>query len=949
MAAAPSEEIEHCADPRAANRLIERLRARGDGAERLEEDPGLLSAVIAVGAASPYLSRICNSRAEALDVMGDLGTRPALLGGSAPDRRDLRVSGEYRSAGDRVGDVPSARERVLRFKDLELLRIAARDLLGLDSLEGVVSDLSRLADDILAEACRAGATHRAGTGKETGTVDRALTVVAMGKLGAEELNYASDIDVMLVGDADPRPVLAVARSGWRVDLDLRPEGRSGSLIRSLDSYLAYWDRWASTWEFQALLKARVAAGDKDLGARWAEAADARVWSRAFGADELREVRSMKRQAEADVARRGLTDRELKTGRGGIRDIEFAVQLLQMVHGRADPALRVTGTVGALCALAAGGYVERRDADALVESYRWLRTVEHRLQLAEGQPAHAVPSTLEARTRLARTLGFRDRASGSAAAQFDGELRFHQANVRAIHERLFFRPLLEAFTAVPAPPALGPSAAEDRLAAFGFSDADRTRQAVRELTAGFTRSSQLWQQLLPLVLEWLSESPNPDLGLHGLRALADNRHARDQVIAVVRESAEAARQLCLFLGTGAGFARDLLRNPDLLRRPDFLTSSITPDSQRAPHRNEGAPTGSEGGKSSSGIAERAGRSLAWRQGLRRQREGLQALRRSEELAIAARDVLGGADVGRTGRDLSELADAILRSAVDIVDPDAPLAVIAMGRLGGRELSYASDLDVMLVHDPGEDGSDPTSPAVSQTAAHTLLHLLNGETPAMRVYTLDTSLRPEGRQGPVVRSLESYATYYRRWAHTWERQALLRGRVVAGDEEVGRRYAELARAFVWDTALTEEDVRTIRRTKARIEAERIPPGEDPQFHLKLGRGSLSDVEWTVQLLQLQHRVVATGTLEALGGLQAAGAVSTADAAVLAGAFRFCQHTRNRLTLVRGSPADALPGAGSDLTALARSLGTSATDLREEYRRVTRRSRRVMERLFYDRQEP
>ncbi|MCU4187437.1 hypothetical protein K6U06_23975 [Acidiferrimicrobium sp. IK] len=936
MVWAPAEEVEYSADPRAAGRLVERLRARDDAtAERLDRDGRLVEAVVAVGAASPYLSRICNARPGAIDVLADLDTRPQLAGADP--------------GGPGVAGVAGAVAQAARMKDLEMLRIAARDLLGIDPLEEVVAALSRLADDILTLACRAGAPNGG------------LAVIAMGKLGAEELNYASDIDVMLVGDADPRPVLAVARAGWRVDLDLRPEGRAGPLIRSLDSYVAYWDRWAHTWEFQALLKARAAAGNADMGARWAQEAGSRVWSRAFGTDELRQVREMKRRAEAEVARRGLADRELKTGRGGIRDIEFAVQLLQMVHGRGDPSLRVRGTVGALRALAAGGYVEAGDADALVASYRWLRTVEHRLQLTEGQPAHALPGGVEARTRLARTLGFRDSPSRRALDEFDAAMRSHQANVRALHERLFFRPLLEAFTAAPAGPALDPAAVEDRLAAFGFSDAARTRQAIRELTAGFSRSSRLWQQLLPLVLEWLSESPDPDLGLLGLRALTDNPHARDQVISVVRESAEAARQLCLFLGTGAGFTRDLLRSPDLLRRPGFLAGPDPgpgpdasgpggaggpggPDSAGGPGRAGSAGSAGGPGSAADEAAERARRSLAWRRGGRQQQEGLQALRRSEELAIAARDVLGGADVEATGRDLSALADAILIAAVGLVEPEVPFAVVAMGRLGGRELSYASDLDVLLVHDPGPAGDAPAQSA-AQAAAQALLHLVNGETPAMRVYTLDTSLRPEGRQGPVVRSLESYATYYRRWAHTWERQALLRGRFVAGDEGLGRRYAELARSFVWDRSLTDDDIRVIRRTKARIEAERIPAGEDPQFHLKLGRGSLSDIEWTTQLLQLRHGVAATGTLDAIAALEAAGVLDPADAEVLSGSFRFCQHTRNRLTLVRGAPADALPSAGAHLSVLARSLGTTATELREEYRRTTRRCRRVVERLFYD----
>ena len=214
----------------------------------------------------------------------------------------------------------------------------------------------------------------------------------------------------------------------------------------------------------------------------------------------------------------------------------------------------------------------------------------------------------------------------------------------------------------------------------------------------------------------------------------------------------------------------------------------------------------------------------------------------------------------------------------------------------------------------------------------------------LYDLDMSLRPEGRKGSLARSLKAYEGYYDRWAQVWERQALTRGRFVAGDPEVGRRFGELARVFLWGRPLSDDDVVEIRRMKARIERERVPAGEDPEFHLKLGPGGLSDVEWTVQLLQLRHGISAEGTLEALDALTAAGVMDAGDARVLAESYRFCETTRNRLYLVRGRPGDALPAPGHHLTSLARSLGTTASDLRDQYRRLTRRARRVTERLFY-----
>jgi glutamate-ammonia-ligase adenylyltransferase len=269
---------------------------------------------------------------------------------------------------------------------------------------------------------------------------------------------------------------------------------------------------------------------------------------------------------------------------------------------------------------------------------------------------------------------------------------------------------------------------------------------------------------------------------------------------------------------------------------------------------------------------------------------------------------------------------------------------MGRLGGRELAYNSDLDLLFVFDTPPDRRAEDAAGDAEATATALVRLLAGTTPATGMYRVDTALRPEGRQGPQARSIDAYAAYYERWAQVWERQALLRGRFIAGDARLGSRFATLASDFVWGRPVGAAEWRQIRRTKARIERERVPPHEDPKFHLKLGPGSLSDIEWTTQLLQLQHGVRQTGTIAALDTLVRGGVVTTADHQVLVEAYRFCEHTRNRLALVRDGSSDSLPTTGRHLTALARSLGTTASGLRDEYRRRTRRARRVVERLFY-----
>jgi glutamate-ammonia-ligase adenylyltransferase len=872
--------VERSAAPAGVAIALEQLGEPDPGLfGRLDADPALLDALVCVLGASRALTQLCRTDPYAIDVLADLDRR-------APAPR---------------GDA----DALVAWKRRELLRIAARDLTGRDGLEAVGGALSRMADDVWSGAWSA----------------PGVAVIAMGKYGGEELNYASDVDVMFVGEGDVRAELALARRCFRVDADLRPEGRNGPLVRTLDAFSVYWERWAQTWEFQALLKARPAGGDAALGARFASSAADVVWQRPFGADELREVRAMKARVEGEVHRKGLGERELKRGPGGIRDVEFAVQLLQLVHGAADPTLRSPNTLSALATLGAAGYVDPVDAGALAEAYRFLRAVEHRLQLWDEGQVHAIPTAGAALERLARTCGFRGTEEQAAVAAFLDELHRQQAIVRSIHERLFFRPLLEAFGPVTLTAGAVPAAAADRLAAFGFTDAARTRDALVELTRGLTRTSRLMQQTLPLLLQWLSESPDPDGGLLGLRSMATKHHQAEALVRMFRDAPDGARRLCLLLGSSRLVALGLERHPELVAdlADPSLPGPVTP----------------------AGVQAVMERTLSWRQPAQRAR-ALQRLREEQELAVATRDLLGRDGVADVGASLTALGEAVLDGALATARAttgvEVPVAVIAMGRFGGGELAYGSDLDVMVVHDGDTDDAE--------RLATELRRVLNGPTPSEGIWPTDFDLRPEGKQGPLSRSLAGFTEYYERWAATWERQALLRGRFAVGCTDLGDRFGVVARGFL-DRPLTDADEREIRRLKARIERERIPRGDDPDFHLKLGRGGLADVEWTVQLLQLRHRVFGyTGTLQALDALAAGGHIAAGDAAGLRAAYGYCERARNRLHLVRGRPGDALPARPEELGLLARSLGTTGPALREDYRRVTRRCRAVVERVFYGR---
>jgi glutamate-ammonia-ligase adenylyltransferase len=907
--------IERSADATTARRLVARaVEAHPELASELDEEPLLRDGLVVLA---------CASRALASAVIADATTLEPLR---APDeiRRERTVE-TYRARWAEEGTHDAGGLR--RWKRRELVRIAVRDLLGIADMPTVGRELAELA-----RVCLEGAL---------GIVDPDVTmaVIGMGKLGGRELNYASDVDVLFVHEGDgeaadraARAVLATMSAAsedgivFRTDANLRPEGREGPLSRTLASYVAYYDEWARNWEFQALIKARPVAGDPQLGQRFMSIATPRVWPERLDADAIREIRAMKERAEEITERKGIGDRELKRGRGGIRDIEFAVQLLQLVHGREDDTVRSPTTLDALHELADGGYVERADADRLDRAYRFLRTVEHRLQLYDEQQTHLIPSDEPARVRLARVLGYRDSPERTALERFQAEHRDHQRAVRNIHEHLFFAPLLDTLAGTG---PLSPEAAEERLAAFGFTDVDRTRAAVRELAAGLTRRSRVMRQLLPVILGWLSETPDPDLGLLQLRRLAEGPARSASLAVAFRDHPGAAERTCHLLGASRVVGDAMRRHPefvDVLDDDDALATESRRDELTADALD----------------------TLEWRGDQEQRREGLRRFKRRELLRIATRDLLGYARLEATERELTSLAEACLEAALTSLRPAVPFAVIGMGRLGGGELSYASDIDVMFVY----EGDRADEFAAAEQVASRIVQEIGATTAEGQTFRIDARLRPEGNQGPLARSLAGFRQYYEQWGLTWERQALTKARFVAGDPSLGARFRALTTEVVYGQEMTDGDVREIRRMKARIERERIPPGEDPQFHLKLGRGSLSDVEFTVQLLQLVHgrehpTVRAPGTIDALEQLREHGLLTRDDADVLEEAYRFCERARNAHYLQTARPSDALPTDADELARLALLLGyvhRPHSVLRDDYRRVTRRARRVVERVFY-----
>ncbi|REF34951.1 glutamate-ammonia-ligase adenylyltransferase [Thermasporomyces composti] len=839
-----------------------------------------------------------------------------------------------------------------------LLRLAARDLCGEVIVDDVAAELADLAAGAL-EAALAIARARLPASAEPCR----FAVIGMGKCGARELNYVSDVDVLFVaepvgdtsGDRD-REAAALRTATqlashlmricsehtaegtlWPVDAALRPEGRAGPLVRTVASHLAYYRRWAKTWEFQALLKARPIAGDKELGEAYLAAVTPLVWKAADRPNFVEDVQAMRRRVLDHIPAQEL-DRQLKLGPGGLRDVEFAVQLLQLVHGRSDPSLRIPSTLRALEALTEGGYVGRRDGAALTDAYRFVRTLEHRIQLARLRRTHLLPVDERALRALGRSLGLWSDPVEELLQQW----RQHQRQIRRLHEKLFYRPLLAAVARIPGDDArLTPEAAEARLTALGYADPAAALRHIEALTAGVSRRAAIQRTLLPVMLGWFADAPDPDAGLLAFRQVSEALGTTPWYLRLLRDEGVTAERMARLLASSR-FIVDLL-----LRAPEAV-AILGDDASLEPRDREQIEA--EMLAAARRHDDQANAIAA-----------IRAIRRRELFRVAAADLLGLLDVDRVGEALTAIAAATvtggLSVAVRAIEAErrrtlpTRLAIVAMGRFGGHEMSYVSDADVVVVHEPleGVDEHEAAGAATAVVAELRRLLGLPGPDPALEV---DVALRPEGRQGPLVRTLSSFSAYYERWSHVWEAQALLRAEPLCGDPELLRGFVELVDPIRWPASgLSERDVREILRIKARVDAERLPRGADPTTHTKLGRGGLADIEWTVQLLQLRHagavpQLRTTRTVEALRAATEAGLVEPKDTQSLLAAWRMATRTRNAVMLVRGRPSDSLPRDARDLAAVSRILGygpLESSRFVEDYRRVTRRARAVVERLF------
>lgn len=822
-----------------------------------------------------------------------------------------------------------------------LVAVAARDLVAEDPfalVDSISRDLSRIADQVLEASL---AIARAET---EGWRDVRLAVVAFGKAGGEELNYLSDVDVVHIAEpvegVDEAHALAVAtqlaarqiricsehtKAGtiWPLDTALRPEGKAGALVRTVASCKKYYEQWAKNWEFQAMLKGRPAAGDLELGQAFVDMVQPMVREAVFRDGFLTEMRLMRERVISLIPTSEI-ERDIKLTAGGLRDTEFSVQLLQLVHARADDRIRARGTLDALDQLVVNGYIGRADGLSMAEHYRFQRVLEHRAQLRNLRRTHLVPSDEAALAEVARTMGL----TGDAVER---TWKASRRDILKLRQRIFFSPVLDMVAQIPTESLLSPDAAASRMRALGFHDPRAAMQHIEALTTGQSRAAEIRRQLMPAMLEWIADGPNPDFGLLSFRQLSEALGESSWYLRALRDEGYMAQRLARVCSTSR-YVVDLLKrapqtvrwlaNVDELRMPDVAALTVAMRQAGERHDDTGSSI-----------------------------ESLRARRRQELGRVALADALGELSIDDCGVALADIATATIDAAISIArrEIEAPaLGVVALGRWGGRELSYSSDADCMFVV------ADDATPAEIEAATKLVRHVGDilakpGPDPAL---PLDSDLRPEGKGGPQVRTLASYLAYYEKWSSTWERQMLLRARHGAGERSLVDALLDGVQDFRYPpSGLDEAELLEIRRLKSRMENERIPRGIDRSRHLKLGPGGLSDVEWTVQLQQLRHghahpELQVTGTLEALEVLHKLELVEDEDAAVLAEAWRFASVLRDSIMLTKGRPSDAMPHDIRELATMSALLGRKGpvTELAEEHRRLARRAVAVVDRLFW-----
>ena len=964
------------ADPDLALNNLERLfwNAPAAALKPLLEQPRPRRQLLTVLGASPFLTGLLCRRPEQLD---------ALFGanGLASAKDEARMLTDLRQALPADPDFAALQRTLRQYKAREILRIGSRDLCGLATLEEVTGELSALAAAALQLACDTcdsllrreyGAPQLdPDAGEAAATAE--FTVFGMGKFGGGELNFSSDIDLIYFYTSDrgettglpgptgePRNRIALHRyfvkladlvtkalsqvteDGFvfRVDLRLRPEGDSGEMANSLAAAEIYYESWGQSWERSAMLKARPVAGSIELGNRLLQRLEPFIYRRHLDYAMIEDIKVMKQKIDRSLTREREGERNLKLGKGGIREIEFFIQALQLIYAGKNPRLRERNSLKALDLLCGEGLIKPAERDQLAAAYRFLRTVEHRIQVVQERQTHNLPASGEELHSLARRCGFAETTA------FQDALHEHRQRVTATFRDLFYTSEAELPAQVSPEVAFlldrgaNPDLCKDILEERGFRNPDAAYESLLVIREGGAsghlteRARRLLDRIAPLLLQEVLRTPDPPMALNNLeRFLGACRRARGTLYALLAENSEIIKLIVSLFATSQFLSRIFIQQPEIL---DALASRAhageTPDLVATNTRLAGF--------------------LAQARDYEEQLEILRRFRNEEFLRLALDDLHGHTPQGSTTRQLSILADACLTQALAIArneliprfglpfcrnadgaEHEAAFAIIGMGKLGGMELNYHSDLDIIFIYEgDGETrpvaGTDPerfrgqSNQEYFARLAQRIISVLTLMTREGTVYQIDARLRPSGNKGPLVTSLPAYAAYHREDAAPWERQALIKARVVTGTPALAARIAELNTRIVFEKPLPENLAGEIYRLRQRMEKEIAREGEG-HLNIKTGRGGMVDVEFLVQYLQLRHGAASPmlrvpNTLEALHTLRREGLLPPDDYQQLLKGYKFLRRLENKLRLVHDQSVSELSADTAYLSKLARHLG-------------------------------
>jgi glutamate-ammonia-ligase adenylyltransferase len=960
----------------------------------LFRNPRILHLALTIFGSSQFLSDILIRHPQLFEWLLEPGVlhRPK-------DKEDLAAEAQQMVA--QASNLERKWSALRRFKSQEILRIGLQDLVGRQSLVGITEELSNLADVVVEtgdQFCRADLARRHGPPQlfdETGQPRECpFVVLGMGKLGGKELNFSSDIDLIFIyeedGETAGTPGTGGGPSGrlshqeffrklgemlmkglsesspdghlYRVDLRLRPEGRSGAIASSLRSCELYYESWGQTWERQAMIKARPMAGSLALGEAFLKMMTPFVYRQSLDLTSLDEIRAMKDRINLAVAQDPRARRNVKLGYGGIREIEFLVQGVQLLHGGKNPWVREANTLRALHRLAGQGLLADADYEALVRAYTFLRRLEHRLQIIHDRQIHTLPDDPQELTGLGRRMGYHPPEHPDAGAALVADYERHTAAVRHLYDSFLRGTRVDADETPELPPDaitlfftsdLPLDEVRSRLLPVGFEDVERALRNFQLMREGqsFARVTpevrRALGQMAPPLLAALGEVPDPDLALSTFERFIAGLPARTIFLGVLAETPGLVGLLVRLFGTSE------FLSATLLRQPEFLDTLLAPDPAAVHDRDQ--------------IAEDLRRAIQGAEAGSARLDALRRVKKGEELRIGLADILEQAEVTETHRALTALAEACLTTALGMAEQDlavrfgrpdpAGFCIVGMGKLGGMELGYGSDLDILFVYrDEGETtGPDRIShPEYFSKLADRVTKILTSITQEGAAYRVDARLRPGGQKGEVALSLQGFESYLARLADPWERQAYIKARPVAGDPEVGAAFLDRAQRFVYEGPEEPDLAERILAMRQRIEAERVGVGSKTT-HVKLGSGGIMDVEFLVQYLQLRHgrlhpALRTPSTLTALRALGQADLLAATDAAALEESYRFLRRVETRLRIVADLSVNTLPSAPAKLERLAKRMGylsQADASARErflaDYAAHTGRVRGIVQRVF------